>query len=529
MAEVIPSGVIKLPNFAEIGYNLKRQKTQDALRAEEFSSQFDEIQGNYLAADVDAVQGAYDAVEDARDLYSQDPNNVDYIKALRKAHSYYAKIAGTAKFLADNNRSLSSDYNANPNKYSITSIDAFDLLEKDRSVKRTAEQIILLGQNPLEFGMSYKSDIADPNKAVNLLLESFDRKKNDYMTAEGNYDLDKVRKDFKKIMENRSYLPEEKQGAILYQAFEKDLIGDRSLRNPIRPIDVDLINEPIFQEQNPNLFNDYMDGVVNSAINFVARQGVSPYAKARDEESKTKAFPVSQWMNIYKETDNDKRKNLLGAILNDPASVKKGITSIEFGTNSSGDQVLELMYSQPSLNKTGDNGIFIAKKGEQPTQEDWAIAGVAIHGVSDPNQIEKAAGGYSTVPEDFVWQDLTGTSVKSDETRKPMMETLKYIRSKITDDYITKVYEEDFAEKFAKDFNALGFTVTVPTNPFSERVIITAPNGSKKTFKTKFSKGEKESDPVLLMNFITDNLNTAAVERFIALREEKAGNSMSGF
>ncbi len=528
MAEVIPSGVIKLPNFAEIGYNLKRQKTQDALRAEEFSSQFDEIQGNYLAADVDAVQGAYDAVEDARDLYSQDPNNVDYIKALRKAHSYYAKIAGTAKFLADNNRSLSSDYNANPNKYSITSIDAFDLLEKDKSVKRTAEQIILLGQNPLEFGMSYKSDIADPNKAVNLLLESFDRKKNDYMTAEGNYDLDKVREDFKKIMENRSYLPEEKQGAILYQAFEKDLIGDRSLRNPIRPIDVDLINEPIFQEQNPNLFNDYMDGVVNSAMNFVAEQGVSPYAKARDEESKTKGFPVSQWMNIYKETDNDKRKNLLGAILNDPASVNKGITSIEFGTNSSGDQVLELMYSQPGLNKTGDNGIFIAKKGEQPTQEDWAIAGVAIHGVSDPNQIEKAAGGYSTMPEDFVWQDLTGTSVKSDETRKPMMETLKYIRGKITDDYITKVQEEDFAEKFAKDFNALGFTITDPIG-VNEAVVITAPNGSKKKFFTNYKKGKEESDPVLLINFITDNLNTAAIERFIALREEKAGNSMSGF
>jgi hypothetical protein len=303
MAEVIPSGVIKLPNFAEIGYNLKRQKTQDALRAEEFSSQFDEIQGNYLAADVDAVQGAYDAVEDARDLYSQDPNNVDYIKALRKAHSYYAKIAGTAKFIADNNRSLSSDYNANPNKYSITSIDAFDLLEKDRSVKRTAEQIILLGQNPLEFGMSYKSDIADPNKAISLLLESFDRKKNDYMTAEGNYDLDKVRKDFKKIMENRSYLPEEKQGAILYQAFEKDLIGDRSLRNPIRPIDVDLINEPIFQEQNPNLFNDYMDGVVNSAMNFVAEQGVSPYAKAQSESEAVERARKEAQKNKYKDLE----------------------------------------------------------------------------------------------------------------------------------------------------------------------------------------------------------------------------------
>ena len=362
MAKVIPSGVIKLPNFAEIGYNLKRQKTQDALKAEEFSSQFDEIQGNYLAADVDAVQGAYNAVEDARDLYSQDPNNIDYIKGLRKAHSYYTKIAGTAKFLADNNRSLYADYSANPNKYSITSINAFDLLEKDKSVKRTAEQIVLLGQNPVSFSMSYKSDIADPNKAINLLLQSFDRKKNDYMTAEGNYDLDKVKEDFKKIMENRSYLPEEKQGAILYQAFEKDLIGDRSLRNPIRPIDVSLINEPIFQEQNPTLFNDYMDGVVNSAINFVAKEGVSPYVKAQDEKSRTKGFPVSQWMNIYNETDNDKRKNLLGAILNDPASVNKGITSIEFGTNSSGDQVLELMYSQPGLNKTGDNGIFIAKK-----------------------------------------------------------------------------------------------------------------------------------------------------------------------
>ncbi len=118
MAKVIPSGVLKLPNFAELDYNLKRQKTQDALKAEEFSSQFKEITGNYLAGDLEAVQSSYDAVEEARDRLATDPTNVTLIRALRTAHANHAKVAGTAQFLANNNRELKANFIANPDAYS---------------------------------------------------------------------------------------------------------------------------------------------------------------------------------------------------------------------------------------------------------------------------------------------------------------------------------------------------------------------------------------------------------------------------
>jgi hypothetical protein len=48
MAKVVPSGVIQLPDFAQLDYNLKQQKRQEQLQFDDYLSRFGEIQGTIL-------------------------------------------------------------------------------------------------------------------------------------------------------------------------------------------------------------------------------------------------------------------------------------------------------------------------------------------------------------------------------------------------------------------------------------------------------------------------------------------------
>jgi hypothetical protein len=51
MAKLIPSGVVNLPNFAELQYNLNERERQKQLQFDEWSAQFDKKAGTYLDGD----------------------------------------------------------------------------------------------------------------------------------------------------------------------------------------------------------------------------------------------------------------------------------------------------------------------------------------------------------------------------------------------------------------------------------------------------------------------------------------------
>jgi len=141
------------------------------------------------------------------------------------------------------------------------------------------------------------------------------------------------------------------------------------------------------------------------------------YVGKNNKADEEKVADVSQWMNIRSEQDPVKREVLVNAILQDPKSVDAGLKDIRFSTNAEGKTTLEVEYANSQLNRTGENAIIISEKGKVPTQEQWALAGVTIHGVSDPNKIMKAAGGYSTDADDFdsKYKDPTGIGAKKDD------------------------------------------------------------------------------------------------------------------
>jgi len=253
------------------------------------------------------------------------------------------------------------------------------------------------------------------------------------------------------------------------------------------------------------------------------RDGYAPeYVYNRGDKDKAEKSAVTQWMNVFKETDAGQRENILDAILKDPATEAKGITDMKFITDSNGDSRLEVIYLDDRKNKTGDNGIFIAKKGTEPTQEDWALAGVAIHGVTDPRDIEDAAGGYSNMADDWNYTDPTGTGVQLDKKLTPQEKANTYVGKKVVGNYITNKTDDQFAADFSADFGALGFTVTIPNSGYN-KVTITAPNGATQNFYTNYDANSDYADAQVLRDWIISNGTEDAAKNFEASGKANTG------
>tara|TARA_R110000744_G_scaffold106950_1_gene203354 strand:- start:678 stop:2528 length:1851 start_codon:yes stop_codon:yes gene_type:complete len=300
MAKLAPSGVLKLPNLAELDFKLREKETQDRLRADEYSSKFDEIQGNFLAADMDAVQGAYDPVENSINALAQNPNDPTLRRNLRKAFSTYSQVAGTAKFLADNNRSQKAMYMADPDKFGLR----FDQFEKDINQdalgRRSVNDILERARNPYTAPLAYTGVMADPNKLVDILGKNFNSTMKDYiMPEDGKINQTLAETRARNIIKNKAMSPQEQQGAMLFQALKEDLIGDRSLKNPIRREDVDLVNSQMFRDSNPELLQRYTDDVINSHLANIPQLAVDAYTRSVNEKKARDAREKTAKANVY--------------------------------------------------------------------------------------------------------------------------------------------------------------------------------------------------------------------------------------
>ena len=224
-------------------------------------------------------------------------------------------------------------------------------------------------------------------------------------------------------------------------------------------------------------------------------------------EEESKASRMSQWMNVRNTNDPIQRKNLMDAILMDPKSIEKGIVDVKFKAVN-GNDVMELIYSDPALNKTGDNAIVINQTGKPPTQEQWALAGVAIHDVSDPQGMEKAAGGYRKDPDDFVttYKPATGVGVKRDEQdMSPSQATdaaYKQMEQQMRAANVASLKDDDkSAPALAKIGKPFGIVVTHGIN----NVTITRPGEDGKTF----SQGDVEA----MMSYMLTDINPTNAQR----------------
>ena len=314
MAKVIPSGVLKLPNFAELDYNLKRQKTQDALKAEEFSSQFKEITGNYLAGDLEAVQSSYDAVEEARDRLATDPRNVTLIRGLRNAHANHAKIAGTAQFLANNNRDLKANFIANPDAYALSGTEGFRLLNLDANTPRSAEQIILAGASPIEFNPTV-AKMKNYNQVAEEAYKRFLRKEDEFYDANGNLLKDKARDWFKTHMSSNFENEKEVNNALIYEGYQQGLLGDgetaSTLGYKIGNDDLTKINSKNWQDKfGIGLVDDFTNSALTQFESILPGSNISARDKRKDADARQ--VQQAKLFQIYKSSGGKGKNSIVG-------------------------------------------------------------------------------------------------------------------------------------------------------------------------------------------------------------------------
>lgn len=120
MAKLIPSGVIQLPNFAELQYKLDRQRQADELAVAKDVSQFKQREGIIAPGALPFVQAEFDAWQEDAKRYAADPNASNYT-ALSSAYDRYSKAHGTAKYLFDAVKERDAKYYSDPTKWGISS------------------------------------------------------------------------------------------------------------------------------------------------------------------------------------------------------------------------------------------------------------------------------------------------------------------------------------------------------------------------------------------------------------------------
>lgn len=273
MAKLIPSGVINLPNFADLQYKLNEDERRKQLEFDEFSSRFDKKAGTYLDGDREAVQQSYGEVEKAMTALASDPDNVELRRKLREAYAGYNQVAGTAQFLADNYRQQWSAYNTNPDQFSLGGESAIDVFNRERTTKRDANQIMSMASNPFTLQPKYKYDMQSPTQIADEALNNFRKNINDYIKTDGSIDQAKAREYITDYMSARYVDPSQVKNAVIYEGVREGIVGRNG--ELTSRADLDIIDTEGFAPQRDRLAQKYSNDAVEAFMAAAPKMGVN--------------------------------------------------------------------------------------------------------------------------------------------------------------------------------------------------------------------------------------------------------------
>jgi hypothetical protein len=402
MAKVVPSGVIQLPDFAQLDYNLKQQKRQEQLQFDDYLSRFGEIQGNYLAGDLEAVQGAYDNIESVMDKLAANPDDLSLRRELRNAYGNYSQLAGTAKFLADNNRQQRALYATNPDNFSLTSDEAMGMLDDDARTKRSSEQILGLAGSPLTLPLAYKYQLGSPTSVADEMFKDFSRIDKDFIKKDGSYDQDKITQWGNEWLAARYIDPEQKRNAIAYSALRQGKIGRNGQLTGRQ--DLDRLDSPEFEPFRESLLGDYNKQTVEAFMAIVPEKGVSDYQLNQDAlriaVEQNKQLQKNKYYNLsggrYTLMDrtfdqktgetirsNQKGRGFMFPIEDIPVKLADGSQIISFGKFGEKEYVVKLVKDKKYNPQTRKVEVVLEEKASPASASDKAALSRATEGIYD--------------------------------------------------------------------------------------------------------------------------------------------------
>lgn len=118
MAKIIPSGVIQLPNLAELQYKLDKQRQAEDMAVARDLAQYKRQAGQIAPGALPLVQSQFDAWQAAAKKYAADQSPASFAE-LNSAYDNYAQAHGYAKFLYDTVKERDAQYYSDPTKWNI--------------------------------------------------------------------------------------------------------------------------------------------------------------------------------------------------------------------------------------------------------------------------------------------------------------------------------------------------------------------------------------------------------------------------
>jgi hypothetical protein len=297
MAKVIPSGVLKLPNFAELDYNLRKQREQDELKGQEFLSKFEDIQGSYLPGDIDIVQGAADFFADTIEAAAVDPNDPKLRLKVDRAYRDWVKKAGAAQANFNSHQELRKDFYLNPSNYAISSAEGVDILNSDANNKRTVEQLFAMVSNPeSRIPLAVKQEIKTADSYVDKIVKAFNSRKNDFYDQNGILKEKEFNEWLSGAIKNNFLDEPSKLNALLAESISK---GDIGVDGKLKPEDIRLVNSTEFINENKESYiPDFQQRISQGVKDLVQQTSMTPsqiatteYTRARTESLKGDVLP----------------------------------------------------------------------------------------------------------------------------------------------------------------------------------------------------------------------------------------------
>lgn len=233
MAKIIPSGVIQLPNFAELQYKLDKQRQAEDMAVARDLAQYKRQSGQIAPGAMPLVQSQFDAWQNAAKKYAADQSPASFAE-LNSAYDNYAQAHGYAKFLYDTVKERDAQYYSDPTKWNIK-VDEYvndsgNILNNPYS---SLDELVSATSNIPSLSPAKKYDFGSAEEWATGTLKSWDNVYKD-LDTKGAGRISPEQRDswFKNVFDHQIAKDDSsRMNAVLSEAKIRGIFGDGPITN----------------------------------------------------------------------------------------------------------------------------------------------------------------------------------------------------------------------------------------------------------------------------------------------------------
>jgi hypothetical protein len=412
MAKIIPSGVIQLPNFAELQYKLDKQKQADDMAVARDLAQYKRQAGQIAPGAMPLVQSQFDAWQNAAKKYAADQSPASFAE-LNSAYDNYSQAHGYAKFLFDTVKERDAEYYKDPTKWNINVdeyvTDSGNILNNQYS---SLDELVTATSNIPSLSPAKKYEFGSAEDWSKGTLKSWENVYKD-LDTKGVGKISPEQRDawFKNVFDHQVAKDEAaRKSAILSEAKRRGTFGDGPITN-------DDINRVMADEE---LSTELLDSFYSRAkSNFDPSAGLTVVGQYQVNEDRARAAreraKASEDSGIPKDYRNlrpiDSPPSIGPGVVyridNAPVRTSDGTKIVGFGVVN-GKELVQVIGEE--------NEFAVVPQGPQ-----WRVATA-----SDKANLEKETGGaYNSyvrqevsLPKSPGQQPQNRTTVNASDLRK---------------------------------------------------------------------------------------------------------------